>query len=200
MRDDYADIDAVPVVENGGGVQVVDETYTVVLSKGLDTLGKTRLSPGEFTEFLMRSRSVGLPYHYDIQYSEPGGLLIVTFHTIRRAGFAQSGISVRDCRSGGALIAVILFIAALALLPSSFRITACVTKPLRMLADGSAPARGRYAVRSFKLKNEFAELRRRSTAWRGSSRRKPRFVKREDEAGDCLESRTTENPLASAAG
>jgi signal transduction histidine kinase len=168
MRDDYADIDAVPVVENGGGVQVVDETYTVVLSKGLDTLGKTRLTPGEFTEFLMRSRSVGLPYHYDIQYNEAGRFwLIVTFPTSIRLGLdfaANREYLSRDLQNvTGALIAVILFnLLLLALFAFIFsRITAVrITKPLRMLTDGTERLReGDYAVRvNLKLKNEFAEL------------------------------------------
>ena len=40
IKDDYEQIDASAVVQNGGGVQIVDREYRVVYSKGLDTIGK----------------------------------------------------------------------------------------------------------------------------------------------------------------
>jgi len=64
LREDYTEIDASPVVQNGGGVQVVDREYRGVYSSGLDTIGKTQLSAGEFTEFLLESGD--RPYHYDV--------------------------------------------------------------------------------------------------------------------------------------
>jgi len=64
IKEDYKQIDASAVVENGGGVQVVDKEYRVVCSSGIDTIGKDQLSAGEFTKFLIESKSK--PYNYDI--------------------------------------------------------------------------------------------------------------------------------------
>ncbi len=52
IKEDYNQIDASAVVENGGGVQVVDKEYRVVYSRGLDTIGKDKLTIEEFTAFL----------------------------------------------------------------------------------------------------------------------------------------------------
>jgi hypothetical protein len=43
LQADYNLIDASGVVQNGGGVQVVDKEYRVVYSKGLDTIGKWKI-------------------------------------------------------------------------------------------------------------------------------------------------------------
>ena len=53
IREDYRQIDASLIEHNGGGVQVVDKGYNVVMSSGLDTIGKRKLSAEEFTAFLM---------------------------------------------------------------------------------------------------------------------------------------------------
>ena len=57
IEDDYSQIDASDIVRSGGGVQVVDKDYRVVLSHGLDTIGKDQLTVEEFTTFLMESKS-----------------------------------------------------------------------------------------------------------------------------------------------
>jgi nitrogen fixation protein FixH len=56
IKEDYRQIDASGVVQSGGGVQVVDREYRVVFSRGLDTIGKEKLSAGEFTKFSHPSR------------------------------------------------------------------------------------------------------------------------------------------------
>ena len=66
IKENYNQIDASEVVESGGGVQVVDKEYRVVYSKGLDTIGKDKLTVEEFTVFLTESKNK--PYHYDILY------------------------------------------------------------------------------------------------------------------------------------
>jgi hypothetical protein len=87
IKDDYEQIDASAVVQNGGGVQIVDREYRVVYSKGLDTIGKDELTAEEFTAFLTESKSK--PYHYDIVYKPKGEFwLIVTFPTSIRLDFS----------------------------------------------------------------------------------------------------------------
>ncbi len=168
MRDDYAKIDASPVIQNGGGVQVVDKTYRVLYSGGVDTIGKEQLSAAEFTDFLVQSKSKGIPYHYDIVYNPRGEFwLIVTFPTSVRLDFSVAynrEAASRDlARVSGVILAVILFylltLAVFALIYS--KITAAgILKPLRKLRDGTKLLReGDYSVRvDLRLKNEFAEL------------------------------------------
>ena len=87
IKEDYAQIDASPVILAGGGVQVIDEQLRIVYSGGIDTLGKTQLSVEEFTDFLRRSRSGA--YHYDIVYQPEGRFwLVVTFPTSLRIDLA----------------------------------------------------------------------------------------------------------------
>ncbi len=86
IKEDYRQIDASAVVENGGGVQIVDKDYNVVYSSGVDTIGKDKLSVREFTDFLTESKSK--PYHYDILYQPKGEFwLIVTFPISIRLDF-----------------------------------------------------------------------------------------------------------------
>jgi hypothetical protein len=51
IKEDYRQIDTAAVVENGGGVQIVDREYRVVYSRGLDTIGKDALSIGNSRNF-----------------------------------------------------------------------------------------------------------------------------------------------------
>ena len=51
IQDDYRQIDSSAVVQNGGGVQVVDKEYRVVYSSGLDTIGKEQLLPRNLRHF-----------------------------------------------------------------------------------------------------------------------------------------------------
>ncbi|NLT57922.1 MAG: HAMP domain-containing histidine kinase [Clostridiales bacterium] len=166
IKADYTRIDASPVVQNGGGVQVVDREYRVVASSGLDTLGKSQLSAGELTAFLIESREK--PYHYDILYQPQGEFwLIVTFPTSIRLNFSlayNEEASAGDfARAGGAIAAVaLLYLLMLALFTFLYsRITAAgITVPLRKLCDGTRLLReGDYSARvDLRLKNEFAEL------------------------------------------
>ncbi|HOQ75536.1 MAG TPA: ATP-binding protein [Thermoclostridium sp.] len=166
IREDYTQIDASAIVRDGGGVQVVDREYHVVYSRGIDTIGKDKLTAGEFTAFLTGCRSK--PYHYDIAYHPEGEFwLIVTFPTSIRLDFAlvfNKEASAGDFAQAGKAIAVaalgyILIIALSALIYS--RITAArITVPLRKLCDGTRLLReGDYSARvDLRLKNEFAEL------------------------------------------
>ncbi|MDF2890072.1 MAG: uncharacterized protein K0R80_439 [Clostridia bacterium] len=89
MRDDFRSIDTTSVIENGGGVQVIDSNYDVVFSAGLNTILKNKLTPAEFTDFLIMSKSIGVPYSYNIKYNPKEQFwLVVTFPTSIRIDFA----------------------------------------------------------------------------------------------------------------
>jgi len=166
IKEDYKQIDASAVVQNGGGVQVVDKEYRVVYSSGLDTIGKDKLTVEEFTTFLTESKSKS--YHYDILYHPKGEFwLIVTFPTSIRLDFSlvynKEAVAGDFMRASWA-VTFVVFIYLLILALSAFiysRITAAsITVPLRKLCDGTRLLReGDYSVRvDLRLKNEFAEL------------------------------------------
>jgi signal transduction histidine kinase len=166
IKEDYKQIDASAIVENGGGVQVVDKEYRVVYSRGLDTIGKDKLAVEEFTTFLTESKSK--PYHYDILYHPKGEFwLIVTFPTSIRLDFSlvynKEAPAGDFMRAGWAItFVVMIYLLILALFAFIYsRITAAsITVPLRKLCNGTRLLReGDYSVRvDLRLKNEFAEL------------------------------------------
>jgi signal transduction histidine kinase len=166
IKEDYRQIDASGVVKNGGGVQVVDKEYRVVYSSGLDTIGKDKLTPGEFTAFLTESK--GRPYHYDILYHPKGEFwLIVTFPTSIRLDFSlvyNKEAAAGDFMRAGSVITLVVLSYLLMISFFAFvysRITAAsITVPLRKLCDGTRLLReGDYSARvDLRLKNEFAEL------------------------------------------
>ena len=168
MRDDIAGIDAAPVVENGGGVQVIDAQYRVVSTHGLDIIGKTQLTAGEFTDFLTGSQAVGLPYHIDVVYNPRAHFwLVVTFPTSIRLdvdlAYNRSAASRDMGTVAGAFAAGIgFYLLLLALFAVVFsRVTSVrITTPLRKLCEGARRLReGDYSARvNLRLKNEFAEL------------------------------------------
>lgn len=166
IKEDYRQIDASAVVENGGGVQIVDRELRVVYSEGVDTIQKDQLTVEEFTAFLTESGRK--PYHYDILYQSEGEFwLIVTFPTSVRLDFAlvynrQAGTG-DFARAGGAFaFAALSYLAILALFTFIYsRVTAAkITIPLKKLCDGTRLLReGDYSARvDLRLKNEFAEL------------------------------------------
>ena len=168
MRDDYREIDPGSVVQNGGGIQVINEEYEVVYSAGLDTLGTKHFTTQQFTEFLMQSKSLGIPWHYDILYNEQGKFwLVVTFPTSIRIDFKlvyNRDVLSKDMKNvSGALAAIIIFyLLVLAFFAAVFsKLTAVrITNPLRKLSEGTKRLReGDYSARvALNMKNEFAEL------------------------------------------
>lgn len=166
MKEDYREIDASPVVQRGGGVQVVDKEYRVLYSRGLDTIGKEQLTVEEFTKFLTESKSK--PYFYDILYQPKGEFwLIVTFPTSIRLDFSlvyNKAAFTGDLIRASWVIAIVMLIYLLVIALFAFiysRVTAAkITVPLRKLCDGTKLLReGDYSARvDLRLKNEFAEL------------------------------------------
>lgn len=168
MQDDYTTIDTTVVVENNGGVQVVNKNYKVIYSDGLNILGDETLTKEEFTDFLINSNSVGVPYNIDIQYNQAGDFwLIVTFPTSLRIDLAfvyNKAIASKDMQSViGLIVAVVLFyFIMLAICAAVYsKLTAIrFTNPLQKLVEGTKDLRsGDYSARvKLDLKNEFYEL------------------------------------------
>lgn len=168
IREDYLEIDAAPVVNNGGGIQVISRAFEIVRTEGLDTIQKETLTPAEFTDFLTNSRRVGVKYSYDVAYSPAGQYwLVVTFPTSVRIDFAvvhNEDYPSADSRSVTGYIAAVLIFYLLLLALSTLlysRITSIgVLRPLRKLVGGTKRLRdGDYSARvKLNLKNEFREL------------------------------------------
>ena len=168
MRDDYRFIDPAPILKNGGSLQIVDKDYRVVVAEGKDALPKRQLTPAEFTEFLVESKSKDRTLSHDILYNPQGEFwLIITFPTSFRIDFevkmnpkAATGNFPRVAFIFGLTIAIyLLLLTALTIVYS--RITGSrITESLRKLRDGTRLLReGDYSARvDLRLTNEFAEL------------------------------------------
>ncbi|MHB1150706.1 MAG: HAMP domain-containing sensor histidine kinase [Eubacteriales bacterium] len=168
IRDNYKDIDITPVIENGGGIQVIGNNYEVVFTAGLDTISKKNLTVSEFTDFLIASKKIGTPYSYDIKYNSQNEFwLIVTFPTSIRIDFAivhnKDAVS-RDMNNvAGVILALILFY--LLLLTVSTVIYSKITSfgivnPLKKLCKSAQRMRdGDYSARTdLNMANELGEL------------------------------------------
>lgn len=170
MKDDYTQVDAAGVVENRGGVQVIDSQFEVVYSQGRNNFKKTQMTQGEFFEFLLDSQRIGTRYNYDVAYNEDHNFwLIVTFPTSIRLDLAVAinrEASETEMRNVALILtgAVLLYLLLLAVFAAVLsKITASgITRPLRKLSEGTRLLReGDYSARvDLRLKNEFAELQK----------------------------------------
>lgn len=168
MQDDYYRIDPSGVINNGGGIQVIDKNYEVVYTKGLDTINKSSLSVAEFTEFLMNSRSKGVEYSYSIKYNPKEQFwLVVTFPTSIRIDFEiayNKKHASKDMQNvAGVILAIVLFyliLLAISTVIYSKLTSISIVSPLKKICESARRFRdGDYSVRvDLNLKNEFAEL------------------------------------------
>lgn len=168
MKDDYNTINTTSVIESGGGVQVVNNDYEVVFSSGLNTITKNKLTQVEFMNFLMETKSKGIPYSYSIEYnSKEQFWLIVTFPTSFRIDFAivhnKEFSSVDKENVIGIIVAIILLyliLLAISTLIYSKISSISIINPLRKLSNSTKRLRdGDYSERvDLNLKNEFLEL------------------------------------------
>jgi len=168
MQDDYDSIDAAPVLENGGGIQVVNSNYEIVYSQGINPFSASSLSAGEFTEFLTYSNAIGRQFNHDVAYnSQEQFWLVVTFPTSLRIDFAiahnKDYVSVDTQGVVGLIVSVVLFfflLLALCTVIYSKLTSLTVVKPLKKLCSSARRLKdGDYSSRvSLNLNNEFGEL------------------------------------------
>lgn len=168
MEDDYRSVSYEGILENGGGIQIISSDLEVILSEGIDTIGKQKLSVQEWTEFLTESKKTGVPYSFDIAYNEKGAYwIVVTFPTSVRIDVAiahNDQYPSMDMQAVGGLIAavVIFYLLALALVTVIYsRITSAgFTGPLKKLYQGAKQlGEGDYSARvELKADHEIAEL------------------------------------------
>lgn len=168
MVDDYSKIDTASVVHNGGGVQVINSNYEIVLSAGINTILEKKLTVAEFTDFLIMSKSKGVQYSYSIEYnSKEKFWLIVTFPTSIRIDFAivhNKDFASVDTQVVLAVIlaVIILYIILLGISTIVYsKLTSInIINPLEKLCYGVARFKeGDYSSRvKLNLKNEFGEL------------------------------------------
>jgi signal transduction histidine kinase len=168
MQDNYKSINTKSVIDNGGGVQVINTKYEVVFSEGINTILKDKLTTAEFTDFLMISKSTGRSYSYSIEYNLSEQFwLIVTFPTSIRIDFAvvhnKDFASIDTQGLVGLIVAVVLFylilLAISTIIYSKFTSISIIT-PLKKLCNSAGCLKdGDYSSRvNLNLKNEFGEL------------------------------------------
>ena len=213
MEDDYRQIDPTPVINNGGGVQVINSNYEVVYSAGLNTFAKDKLTPAEFTDFLLAAKQTGVPYSYDIRYNDRGQFwLVVTFPTSLRIDFAivynKDYESVDKQKVVGVIVALILFyllMLAISTVIYSKITSIAIVNPLRELCNSARRLKeGDYSSRvDLNLKNEFAEFQDTFNAMAGQIEREIALRKQSEENRKRLVldiSHDLKNPLASIVG
>ncbi len=111
MKDDISDIEYYEILNNNGGIQVINSEYKIILSKGIDNFPKNELTASEFTEFISQSQAVNRKYSYSIAYNENKKFwLIVTFPTSIRIDFNITHNSLYRSADTGAVIWFILII------------------------------------------------------------------------------------------
>lgn len=167
MSDDLSVIDAQPVLENGGGVQVVNKNYEVIFNQGINNLPEL-LNPETFTEFLTASNAIGNPYSYSIAYNPRTEFwLLVTFPTSVRIDFAivhNPDFSSVDTQGvAGVILAIIIFyliLLGISTVIYSKLTSLSIINPLKKLCSGAGRLKeGDYTSRvDLHLDNEFGEL------------------------------------------
>jgi len=167
MTDDLSVMDAEPVLENGGGVQVVTKNYEIIFSQGINNLPEV-LNPETFTNFLTQSNAIGNPYSYSIAYNPRAEFwLLVTFPTSVRIDFAivhNPDFSSVDTQGvAGVILAIILFyliLLGISTVIYSKLTSLSIINPLKKLCSSASRLKeGDYTSRvDLNLDNEFGEL------------------------------------------
>lgn len=169
IKNDLATIDTTDIVNHGGGIQVIDSQYEIVVSKGLDTFHKERLSKEEFTEFLINSGKIDGQYHYSIAHnSEQDFWLVVVFPVdlkIQLITTFGSNMQPQHAKTIQYFIIVLalgyLLILLIGLLIYSRLTSKSFVRPLKKLLTGvKSMIQGDYTARvALDSINEFGELK-----------------------------------------
>ena len=114
MKDDITLIDYTDVIDNNGGLQIIDSEHRIIFSKGINNFDKNNLTASEFTEFLEQSQSIRRKYSYSIAYNEDKAFwLIVSFPTSLRIDFNITHNDLYNSSDTGIVIFYILTVIAL---------------------------------------------------------------------------------------
>ncbi len=157
MQDNYAAIAAGPILEKGGGIQVLDSQFKLLRSEGLNPLGTSQLQPDEFVNRMMESVTSRHVIHFAYNEKEQFWLIVsmknkVAFFSNIRIILNVQGVLLFTLISLGMTL-VITFIFS--------KITAIrFIRPLRELSQGVKRVRdGDYSARVPVGNNqEFSEL------------------------------------------
>lgn len=167
MTDDLALMEMGSVLDNGGGIQVVNKNYEVIFSQGINNLPEL-LNAETFTDFLAASQAKENPFSYSIAYNPRAEFwLVITFPTSIRIDFAivhnSKFSSVDTRRVSGVIVAIILFyliLLAISTVIYSKLTSLTIINPLKKLCSSAGRLReGDYTSRvDLNLNNEFGEL------------------------------------------
>lgn len=168
MKDNIQNIEYSNVLKNNGGIQVINQDYNIIFSKGINNFSKKQLTISEFTEFLTRSQNIERDCSYSIAYNENKHFwLIVTFPTSIRIDlkvthnslYSSTDTNVVTCVIIFAIVAYFLLLYISTLIYS--RLTASAfTKQLAQLIEGANKlSNGDYSARvNLKTKTEVGDL------------------------------------------
>jgi signal transduction histidine kinase len=157
MQDDYTTIAAGPILEKGGGIQVLDSQFNLLRSEGLNPLGTSQLQPDEFVNRMMESVTSRHVIHFAYNEKEQFWLIVsmknkVAFFSNIRIILNVQGVLLFTLISLGMTLAVTFIFS---------KITAIrFIRPLRVLSQGVKRVRdGDYSARVPVGNNqEFSEL------------------------------------------
>ncbi len=168
MKDNYNDIQVLEIINHNGGVQVIDENYKVIYTKGINNFPKTQLTVFEFTQFLTSSQAISRAYSYSIAYNDKENFwLVITFPTSLRFDFAITHNSNYESSDSVVVFGTIILgiVVYLLLLISSSQIYSKImalsfSTPMEKLQKSANLIKeGRYDARvSLNLKHEFGDL------------------------------------------
>ncbi|HEY5563659.1 MAG TPA: HAMP domain-containing sensor histidine kinase [Clostridiaceae bacterium] len=169
MRDDYKNIDFSQVLKYKGGVQVIDQNYKVIFSRGINPDKVTQYTKGEFSEFLVNCGKNQEQYYYSVLYNEKSDFwlkIVIPNKTqfLNGTFFNKAGIPVSiNNFLFMVILAVIMNFASFILgLIIYSRVTSNnFVKPLKKLLSGvTRIAEGDYSARvELRSRNEFGDLK-----------------------------------------
>lgn len=134
MQDDYRTIDTSIIEKHEGGVQVVDQNYRVIFSKGTNLFSSDHLSIGEWTQFLLSSTFQQHIISVDYNEKEQFWLIVSLPNRLRLTGVIRLNLNFQAYGLFFILCLVIIMLCTLLYA----RITAVrFIRPLRQLSDAA---------------------------------------------------------------
>ena len=82
IKDNYNEIDAKSLIDYGGGFEVIDKNYNILLKKGKNIHEKDKLSPKEFADFFSKINKPDDNLKYDFMYNSKKDFWLVINYPI----------------------------------------------------------------------------------------------------------------------